>query len=140
VRPELIKALMWRESNFNPRARGKADDLGLMQVCLSAAWEWAGSEHLTNFQHSDCLNPLTNTLAGTWYLKKAMQRYVQTDNPVPYALAEYNAGHGNLLKWKTGAATTNSAAFINQIGFPKTRQYVETIMARAELYKGSFGK
>ena len=30
--PALIKAVIWRESRFNPDARGAAGELGLMQI------------------------------------------------------------------------------------------------------------
>ena len=64
-----------------------------------------------------------------------MRRYAQADNPLPYALADYNAGRGNVLKWKQGAAATNSAAFIGQIGFPGTRDYVRSVMRRYVRYR-----
>ena len=103
-----------------------------------AAQEWADAEHLGGFDHEHCLDPATNTLAGTWYLKKLLKRYAQTDNPVPYALADFNAGRGNVLKWITGAALTNSAAFTAQIGFPGTRDYVKSVMRRTARYRAEF--
>jgi soluble lytic murein transglycosylase len=138
VDPALVKAIIWRETDFDPDAHGRAGELGLMQVRATAAQEWAASEHLAVFLHADCLDPATNTLAGTWYLKHVLRRYAQTDNPVPYALADYNAGRSNILKWKHGAAETNSAEFIKQIAFPSTRRYVQLIMKRAEHYEGTF--
>src|SRR5580658_4265077 len=66
LEPALIRAVIWRESNFNPDARGKAGELGLMQIREPAALEWASAEHIRNFDHSACLNPRTNVLAGTW--------------------------------------------------------------------------
>ena len=92
------------------------------------------TEKLTGFDHEHCLDPGTNTLAGTWYLKKLLKRYTQTDNPSVYALADYNAGRGNVLKWNTGEAATNSAAFIEQIGFPGTKAYVNSVMQRYDKY------
>jgi soluble lytic murein transglycosylase len=74
-------------------------------------------------------------LAGAWYLKKLLKRYRQTDDPVPYALADYNAGRGNLLKWNSGSAATNSSVFIQQIGFPGTKDYVRSVMRRRGLYR-----
>lgn len=133
--PALIKAVIWQESRFNPNARGTAGELGLMQVREIAALEWASSEHILPFDHAACLNPATNALAGTWYLKKTLSRYQQTDDPVPYALADYNAGRGNVLKWRAGSAITNSAAFINQIGFPSTKAYVRSVLKRREHYQ-----
>jgi soluble lytic murein transglycosylase len=133
--PALVKAVVWQESRFNPKDRGRAGELGLMQVREDAAWEWALSEHITGFEHAACLDPATNTLAGTWYLKKILLRYKQADNPLPYALADYNAGRANVLKWRTGGAMTNSAAFMDQIGFPGTKNYVQAVLKRYKHYQ-----
>ena len=138
VEPALIKAVVWRESRFHPDVRGRAQEIGLMQLMEEAAQEWADAEHLPGFVHEQCFDPRTNTLAGTWYLRKLLRRYRQTDNPVPYALADYNAGRGNVLKWNRGAAATNSALFVRQIGFPTTRDYVVKVMGRADQYRAEF--
>ena len=135
VQPALVKAIVWRESRFNPAARGRVGEIGLMQLREEAAQEWADAEHIRGFAHEQCYNPMTNALAGTWYFKKLLQRYQKTDNPVPYALADYNAGRGNVLKWLTGEAATNSATFIDQIPFPGTKDYVQSILGRF----GSYG-
>jgi len=135
VEPALIKAVVWRESRFNPRAQGRAEEIGLMQIREDAAREWADAERVAGFEHVHCFDPGTNTLAGTWYLKKLMRRYLQTDNPAIYALADYNAGRGNVLKWSGGAAATNSAVFLDQIGFPGTREYVRSVLERYAHYR-----
>ena len=135
VEPALVKAVVWRESRFQPEVRGRAGEIGLMQVREAAAQEWADSEHLASFEHQQCVDPRTNTLVGTWYLKKLLARYQNTDNPLPYALADYNAGRGNVLKWLCGAGATNSAVFIEQIGFPGTKQYVESVLQQYKHYQ-----
>jgi soluble lytic murein transglycosylase len=83
-------------------------------------------------------DPAKNTLAGAWYLRKALRHYAHTDNPFPYALAEYNAGRASVLKWAGGAAATNSVAFIEQIGYPSTRRYVKSVLQRYKHYKPVF--
>lgn len=138
IEPALIKAVVWRESRFDARALGKAQEFGLMQLQEEAAREWAEAEHISWFVHEHCFDPGTNTLAGTWYLRKLLKRYVQTDNPVPYALADYNAGRGNVLKWSKGEAVTNSVAFLAQVGFPSTRAYIQDVTARYEYYRPLF--
>jgi len=138
VEPALVKAIVWRESRFDPSAVGGAHEIGLMQIGADAAREWADAEHIVGFEHEHCFDPTTNTLAGTWYLKKLLKRYTQTDNPVPYALADYNAGRANVLKWNKDAAATNSEEFIAQIGFPSTKAYVEEVMKRCERYRPVF--
>ena len=138
VDPALVKAIVWRESRFNPKARGAAAEIGLMQLREEAARERADAEHIRGFAHEHCFDPMTNTLAGTFYLKKLLRRYPQADNPAPYALAEYNAGRGNVLKWNRGAAATNSAKFIEEIGFPGTQGYVRAVMRRCDKYRPLF--
>jgi soluble lytic murein transglycosylase len=138
VEPALVKAIVWRESRFHPHVRGQAGELGLMQIQQPAAQEWANAEHIKGFEHETCLDPATNTLAGAYYLKRLLKRYTQADNPLPYALADYNAGRGNILKWNTGPAATNSSLFIQQIGFPGTRDYVRSVLRRYEKYRTVF--
>jgi len=138
VDPALVKAVAWRETKFDPAARGRAGEIGLMQIMESAALDWASAEKVFPFEHEDLFDPRTNAMAGAWYLKKLLRRYTETDNPIPYALADYNAGRGNVLKWNKGAAATNSEAFIRQIGFPGTSNYVVAVVGRLEQYRGEF--
>ncbi|HVY68352.1 MAG TPA: lytic transglycosylase domain-containing protein [Verrucomicrobiae bacterium] len=136
--PALVKAMIWRESRFDPQARGRAGELGLMQLREPAAFEWAEAEHLRPFSHQWMLIPRDNVLAGTWYLQKILKRYARTDNPVPYALADYNAGRAHVLRWTKGPAATNSAAFLRNMDFPGTREYIASITRRRQHYQLEF--
>jgi soluble lytic murein transglycosylase len=138
VDPALVKAVAWRETRFRPDVRGRAQEIGLMQIRESAALDWASAEKIENFEHEQVFDPRTNTLVGAWYLKKLLKRYAKTDDPLPYALADYNAGRGNVLKWNRGAAATNSAIFIQQIGFPGTSNYVLAVIKRSARYRADF--
>ena len=100
-----------------------------------AAQEWADAEQLADFVHEHCFHPLTNTFAGAFYLRKLLKRYTRTDNPIPYALADYNAGRGNVVKWLQGEAATNSAIFVEGIPFPGTKKYVKSILHRYQRYR-----
>ena len=98
VEPALIKAVVWRESHFYPRAGGH----GRNRLDAASGGSRAGVGRCgtpAEFEHEHCFDPGTNTLAGAWYLRKLLRRYAQADNPLPYALADYNAGRGNVLKW-----------------------------------------
>lgn len=138
VDPALIKAVIWRESRFHPEVEGAAGELGLMQVGDLAVHEWADAEGIAAPTPNFLRSPATNILAGTWYLKKLLARYRDVDDPVPYALADYNAGRTHSLKWSQGRAATNSLLFIDQIGFPMTQRYVKEIMARRAHYAVQF--
>lgn len=134
VDPALVKAVVWRESRFNPSVLGGAGEIGLMQLREIAAQEWVDAERVPHFKHEHCLDAYTNTLAGTFYLGKLLRRYDHTDDPVPYALADYNAGHSNVRQWMDGAGATNSAEFIRHIGFPATQDYVVQVIKRSRRY------
>lgn len=138
VEPALVKAVVWRESWFNAHVRGGHGELGLMQVTEIAANEWAEAERIQTFQAGHLLNPVTNAYSGAYYLGKLLRRYPQTDNPMPYALADYNAGRTHVLRWSKGEAITNSAAFLAQMDFPGTRQYILAIMKRRIHYLPDF--
>ena len=137
VQPALIKAVVWRESWFNPDVRGRKGEIGLMQIRATTAGEWATSEHVVFFTQHQLFDPSKNTLAGAWYLRKLLARYQQTDDALPYALADYNAGRTRVLEWAKGAAATNSAMFVERIGFPGTRDYVRAVMKRYYRYERS---
>lgn len=140
--PSLVKAVVWRESRFDPGVRGRAGEIGLMQVTEVAAQEWADAQRIRGYHHEQTLDPATNLLAGSYYLSKVLRRYAATDNPVAYALADYNAGRRNVLRWMNATnapqARTNSAQFLSVMTYPGTRQYVEQILERRRRYDPQF--
>lgn len=140
VDPALIKAVIWRESKFDPHARGTKGETGLMQIMDLTGREWADAQRVPLFAPVLLYDPVKNIDCGVWYLRKLLPRYAKTDDPVPYALADYNAGRGNVLKWMKDEATTNSAAFIERIGFPSTQAYVRAVMERRKKYAEQFAE
>jgi soluble lytic murein transglycosylase len=134
VDPFLVRALIWRESRFDPSTLGTAQEHGLMQVTPVVGEAWAKANNKPNFTPDDLFNPQVNIEVGTWYLGHALRRWDQTDEPMTFALAEYNAGRGNALKWVDPNDPYNHTAFMDRITFPSTRKYVETILAKREEY------
>jgi soluble lytic murein transglycosylase len=140
VDPFLIRALIWRESRFKPDIHGTADERGLMQVTPEVGSMWAKASKVAVFQADDLYDPLTNIRAGTWYLNRALKHWSQTDDPVSFALAEYNAGRSNAYKWVDPADPQNHLAFIDRITYPGTRKYVEVILTQRALYRVQLAK
>ena len=90
--PMLVKAVVWRESRFDSQKFGSAGERGLMQVTGKAAQEWARENRIENFRVEELFDPKTNLEAGTWYLRRAIEHWANQADPIPFALAEYNAG------------------------------------------------
>ncbi len=136
--PLLVKAIAWRESAFHPDKIGTVGERGLMQVGEAAAQDWARAEKIETFVPTDLFDAKTNLEAGTWYFKKALDRWKQKDDPVPFALAEYNAGRVRVDRWiaetKRGDAA-NADDLLTAIDFPTTRKYIESITARHRFYQ-----
>ncbi len=130
----LVKAVVWQESRFHADVRGGHDEIGLMQLQPATAQEWADTHRNGFFQPEHLLNVTTNLQAGCFYLSRIVRRYPKADNPWAYALADYNAGRGNVLRWLKGPAETNSAAFLEAMTFPSTRHYVRAILQRSSQY------
>jgi soluble lytic murein transglycosylase len=133
----LVKAVVWRESRFDAQKFGTAGERGLMQVSEKAAAEWARETKVENFRVEELFDAKTNLEAGTWYLRRAIEHWQNQPNPMPFALAEYNAGASRALRWAGGDDTKAVAAktFLNNIDFPGTRKYVDSIIARYKFYK-----
>jgi soluble lytic murein transglycosylase len=135
IDPLLVKAVIWQESRFDQFARGKAGEIGLMQIMEESALEWAEAEKMKDFSQARLWDASSNIYAGTFYLSKLLKRYTNTDNPLPYALADYNAGRTHVLRWNKGAARTNSQVFLAQMDYPGTRKYALSIMKQYEHYR-----
>lgn len=130
--PRVVSALIWKESRFKPDAVGTVGEIGLMQVTELVGHEWAYSAGIENFTAHDLFRPETNIRAGTWYLARALNDWSNRSDPLPYALAQYNAGRSNVLRWAKDDDGL-SHLFIQRITFPGTRDYVEDILRR---YRG----
>ena len=135
--PMLVKAVVWRESRFDPRKIGSAGERGLMQVSERAAREWARETQVANFHADDLLDAKTNLEAGAWYLHRAFQHWEHQKKPAVFALAEYNAGASRAQRWANNdpEAPISDRAFRNNIDFPGTRNYVTSVLQRYEFYR-----
>jgi soluble lytic murein transglycosylase len=134
--PRLVRAMVKRESNFRPDARGTKGEIGLMQVTPAVGREYARARRWKKFSTQALFDPALNTEVGCWYLAKAMRRYRDFDDPVPFALAHYNAGPGNVDRWLRMTRTPgNARQFLKAITYPSTRHYVRRITRRWRLYR-----
>jgi soluble lytic murein transglycosylase len=125
VDPVLVFALVRQESAFDAQARSSADARGLMQLLPSTAKRWLPNPR------KDLYSPSQNILAGVSYLETLLQKYGGT---VEHVLAAYNAGPGNVDKWKRRLSESNTLLFSDLIPFKETRTYVAIILRNAYWY------
>jgi soluble lytic murein transglycosylase len=105
VEPDLIKAIIRVESNFNPGAVSRKGAQGLMQLMPATA-----ADHAV----ADAFDPGQNVTGGVRYLRKLLDLF---GGDRRLALAAYNAGENAVLRYN---------------GIPpyrETQQYVRNVLA-----------
>lgn len=131
----LLFALIRQESFFQPDARSSADALGLTQVIPSTADEIAGQLGVEDFRHADLLRPNVSVRFGAHYLGSQLELF---EGDISAALAAYNGGPGNALRWRE-AAPNDPELFLETIDLSETRAYVELVLEHYAHYRYAYG-
>ena len=125
----LIHAVMKQESRFNPEAESYSGARGLMQLMPATARHVAGDLA----ERSD--EPEINLQIGQSYLQELLSLQ-SVDNNLLYMLIAYNAGPGNLNKWKKRwPNVTDPLLFIELIPPAETREYIEKVLSNYWIYR-----
>jgi soluble lytic murein transglycosylase len=134
--PALVAAVIYEESQFEPKARSGAGAIGLMQLLPDTARGIAVHTGGTKFDPAtDLLDPDLNVRYGCWYLNHLRQRYAGYPNGPELALAAYNAGQTNVDRW---IAATPAGQPV-EIRFAETRDYVADVERLTKLYRRGYG-
>lgn len=133
--PLLLLALIRQESFFRPDAQSSALALGLTQVIPTTADEIAGQLDETDFTFTDLTRPKLSLRFGAHYLGSQLSLF---EGNISAALAAYNGGPGNSLRWRE-AAGDDPDLFLETIDFAETRAYVELVLEHYARYRYAYG-
>ncbi len=130
LEPELIKAVIKVESNFDQKALSGAGAKGLMQI-MDDTETWVASKRGENSKPWALYEAEYNISVGTYYLRYLMDRFGSAE----VALAAYNAGPTNVVGWLDDELYSSDGKTLSDIPFPETKAYVSKVMSNYEKYK-----
>jgi soluble lytic murein transglycosylase len=131
VAPDLIAAVIFRESKYAEDARSDRGAVGLMQVLPETA-QWIHTQNAAPAAAPERLaEPAVNIAYGTWYLRYLTDKYGSED----LALAAYNGGETNLQRWIAAAHREGHALTIAEVPFRETRSFVGAVHDARSVYR-----
>ncbi len=117
----LVTALIRQESRFMPKIKSVVGATGLMQIMPETGKE---SAKIISLESYDLENVNDNVNIGTYYLGFTHQEY---DDNSMLAVASYNAGPNAVSNWLKRFGFKDADVFVEQIPYPETRGYVESV-------------
>lgn len=135
VDPLLLLGLMKQESWFEPRAASSAAARGLTQFIFETARTVASDLQWPNWKWDDMNRPYVSVPFGAHYLSGLIRDF---RGNYYFALAGYNGGPGNVLRWAKGDWNRDVDTFVEEIGYSETRSYVRAVTGNYELYKAVY--
>ncbi len=137
----LMHAIVRQESRFRTNAQNPSGATGLMQLMPTTANYVSGIDiyHEAAGQHQ-LKNPAINLELGQTYIKNLLNDRSVGQDLLSLAIA-YNAGPGNLSKWKRERAhMKDPLLFIETIPFHETRAFVERVLSNYWIYRMRFNQ
>jgi soluble lytic murein transglycosylase len=133
--PYLVAAVVREESSYYPRALSRAGARGLMQLMPATARPMADLRGLA-FEGGSLLDdPRANLDIGAAFLAGLVREF----GDPRLAIAAYNAGPKRARDWWKARRTSDMEAFVEQIPYDETRQYVKRVMLSWEEYRRIYG-
>lgn len=132
--PYTVAGLIRQESVFDPRARSRANALGLMQLLPSTGQLVARKQGVGKITNEQLYNPQLNIKLGTAYLAEMLNKF----GKIEYAAAAYNGGPGRVDKW-LNTLPSNIEDWVEAIPITETRLYVFGVMRNSAQYRRIYG-
>jgi len=130
--PFLLAGLIRQESEFNPQAVSPAKAYGLTQVRPVTGRQFARVAGVQRFSTRALYQPSVNLKIGSSILRGMLN---QNNGSLERTLASYNAGPARVAEWLTWNTYREPAEFVESIPFTETREYVQSVLRNAEMYR-----
>lgn len=132
--PAVTYAIIKAESSFNHEAVSPAGAIGLMQLMPPTAGDVAKQLKMKSY---NLKNPCTSIQFGTKYLSWLIRYF---NGNLSFAVGGYNAGAGNVKKWKKNISTHDTDYFVEMVPFDETRGYILRTGKFAAVYRLLYGE
>ncbi len=131
--PNLIYAVIYTESGFDPNAQSDADAIGLMQM-TSDTFDWVKSKIARNepLVFEDLYTPEVSIRFGTYFMAYCMDKYA---GDVPTAAAAYHSGMGTVDELLQDTQYTEDGVTLSEFPYPQMSNYVHKINENYTHYK-----
>jgi soluble lytic murein transglycosylase len=132
--PLLLAALVRQESLFEPVAESYAGARGLGQVMPATGQGIAKNLGMEDFVLDDLYRPSVSLKFGAYYLAVQLGRF---DDRILVALAAYNGGPGNTLRWLE-AGGDDFDLFVEVITAAQSRLYLQRVYQHYLVYEALY--
>ena len=128
-----------------PKAKSWSNAMGLMQLMPMTIKDAAGYAKIDKrYARKEIYSPEVNIKLGTSYLRRLIRAF---DGHIPFALAAYNAGIGNIRRWmamrpeelkpltKLHNSDNRNEIWVDELPWVETNHYVKSILRNLILYR-----
>ena len=140
VDPLLVMGIMRQESTYQATVVSHAGAIGLVQVMPRTGAKVAALLGEGRYSPAALEDPSTNLRYGTYYLSLLLKRF---GGNFPLAVASYNGGPHNmgrwLRPWLAKGEPIEMDAFVEQIEYDESRDYVKKVSAYYATYVRLYG-
>jgi soluble lytic murein transglycosylase len=131
IDPYLIAGLIRQETVFDPKARSRANALGLMQLLPYVGQDVARKTGNGQITSNDLFNPVLNIQLGTAYVKELMGKFDRLE----YVTAAYNGGETRVRRWLRENPPSEIEEWVESIPLSETRLYVQGVYRNSRQYQ-----
>lgn len=137
IDPLFMAALYYGESMFHAQIVSPVGAIGLGQIMPFTGDALAKELKINNYETEDLFKPEVNIRFSCYYVYQLLKDF---GNKKVLVLCNYNAGPEAAMRWyERGKNIEDIDAFIENIGYRETRNYVKKVIKNYWMYQRIYG-